>query len=361
MALAYSLAGIAAGYSGQLLSSALQTPGVILTTALIFVLLALSMFGFYELKLPASLQDRVLGVSSRLKGGQLLGVFVMGAVSALIVSPCVAAPLAGALLYISQTHDVMLGGIALFALSIGMGVPLLLIGISAGSLLPKTGKWMNSIRNMFGVLLIGVAIWLITPLISVSVQMGLWAALLIIPAIYMRAIDRLPENASNWMRLWKAIGLIMLLLGVTMLIGAISGAKSPLQPLSGLSAGKETHQSVLAFQRVKNVSELEQRLVAASGKVVMLDFYADWCVACKEMEQFTFSDPRVQEKLKEVILLQADVTENNADDRELLKRFGLFGPPGLIFFERNGQESRLRIVGYQDSDRFLTNLSKLGL
>jgi thiol:disulfide interchange protein DsbD len=285
----------------------------------------------------------------------------MGAISALIVSPCVAAPLAGALLYISQTHDVMLGGIALFALSIGMGVPLLLIGISAGSLLPKAGKWMNSIRNMFGVLLIGVAIWLITPLISVSVQMGLWAALLIIPAIYMRAIDRLPENASNWMRLWKAIGLIMLLLGVAMLIGAISGAKSPLQPLSGLSAGKETHQSVLAFQRVKNVSELEQRLAAASGKVVMLDFYADWCVACKEMEQFTFSDPRVQEKLKEVILLQADVTENNADDRELLKRFGLFGPPGLIFFDRNGQESHLRIVGYQDSDRFLTNLSKLGL
>lgn len=363
MALAYSLAGIAAGYSGQLLSSALQTPAVLSATALIFVLLALSMFGFYELKLPAALQDRVLGASSRFKGGQFFGVFIMGAISALIVSPCVAAPLAGALLYISQTHDVLLGGTALFALSIGMGVPLLLIGISAGSLLPRAGAWMDSIRNLFGILLIGVAIWLITPLVSISVQMVLWAALLIIPAIYMRAIDRLPENAAGWMKLRKAAGLIMLLAGIAMLIGALSGAKSPLQPLAGLRADRgETHQSVLAFQRVKNVTELDQQITAASGKIVMLDFYADWCVACKEMEQFTFSDSRVQEKLKDAVLLQADVTENNADDRALLKRFGLFGPPGIIFFDSNGQESRIvRIIGYQDSDRFLTNLGKLGL
>lgn len=363
MALAYSLAGIAAGLSGQLLSAALQTPAVLLITASIFILLALSMFGFYELNLPAMLEERVLRLSNRFKGGRMFGVFLMGVVSALIVSPCVAAPLAGALLYIGQTHDVVLGGLGLFALSIGMGIPLLLIGTSAGSLLPKTGAWMNAVRNLFGVLLIGVAIWLITPLISVSMQMGLWAALLIIPAIYMRAIDRLPENASGWARLWKGFGLMLLLLGVAMLIGAVSGAKSPLQPLSGLRADSAaSHQSVLAFQRVKNVNELEQQIAAAKGKVIMLDFYADWCVACKEMERFTFSDPRVQEKLKGVVLLQADVTENNANDRELLKHFALFGPPGIIFFDRNGEESHLvRIIGYQDSDRFLANLGKLGL
>ena len=363
VALAYSLAGIAAGLSGQFLSAALQTPAVLLVTASIFILLALSMFGFYELKLPAAFEERMLRLSNRFKGGQALGVFLMGVVSALIVSPCVAAPLAGALLYIGQTHDVVLGGLGLFALSIGMGIPLLLIGTSAGSLLPKTGAWMNAVRNLFGVLLIGVAIWLITPLVSVSVQMGLWAALLIIPAIYMRAIDRLPENASGWARLWKGLGLILLLLGVIMLVGAVSGAKSPLQPLSGLRADSAAnHQSVLAFQRVHNIAELEQQLASAKGKVVMLDFYADWCVACKEMEQFTFSDPRVQQNLRDAVLLQADVTRNNADDRALLQRFDLFGPPGIIFFDQAGQENRrVRVIGYQNADKFLASLSRLGL
>lgn len=362
VALAYSLAGIAAGLSGQLLSAALQTPAVLLVTASIFILLALSMFGFYELKLPAGFEARIVGMSNRFRGGQVFGVFLMGVVSALIVSPCVAAPLAGALLYIGQTHDVVLGGLGLFALSIGMGIPLLLIGTSAGSLLPKSGAWMNTVRNLFGVLLIGVAIWLITPLVSVSVQMGLWAALLIIPAIYMRAIDRLPENASGWARLWKGLGLILLLLGVAMLVGALSGAKSPLQPLSGLRAdGAASHQSVLAFQRVNTLAELEQQITAAKGKVVMLDFYADWCVACKEMEQFTFSDDRVQQRLQDVVLLQADVTANNADDRALLQRFGLFGPPGIIFFDQAGQENRqVRIIGYQNADKFLANLGRLG-
>ncbi len=362
MAIAYSLAGIAAGFSGQLLSSTLQTPAVIIVTAIIFVLLALSMFGFYELKLPTAFEDRMLRMSNRFKGGQALGVFVMGAVSALIVSPCVAAPLAGALLYISQTHDVVLGGTALFALSIGMGIPLLLIGTSAGSLLPRTGAWMTTVRNLFGVLLIGVAIWLITPLIPVSVQLGLWAALLIVPAIYMRATDRLPENATGWQKLGKGVGLIMLLLGIAMLIGALSGARSPLQPLSGFQATNGSpHQSALAFQRVKSIAELDQKIAAANGKPVMLDFYADWCVACKEMEQFTFSDPRVQAGLASHVLLQADVTANDAEDRALLQRFGLFGPPGIIFFDRTGKEDRtVRVIGYQNADRFLSSISRLG-
>lgn len=362
MAVAYSLAGIAAAFSGQLLSSTLQTPAVIIVTAVIFLLLALSMFGFYELKLPVSFEDRMLRLSSRFKGGQAIGVFVMGAVSALIVSPCVAAPLAGALLYISQTHDVMLGGTALFALSIGMGVPLLLIGTSAGSLLPRTGAWMTSVRNLFGVLLIDVSIWLITPLIPVPVQLGLWAALLIVPAIYMRATERLPENASGWQKLNKGIGLILLLLGIAMLVGALSGARSPLQPLSGFQAGSTStaHPSALAFQHVKSIADLEHRIATAQGKPIMLDFYADWCVACKEMEQFTFSDPRVQARLAGFVLLQADVTANDADDRALLQRFGLFGPPGIIFFDRAGKEDRaVRVIGYQNADRFLSNINRL--
>lgn len=361
MALAYSMAGVAAAYSGQLLSSALQTAPVLVVTALLFVALALSMFGFYELRLPATWQDRILGISSRLKGGQLLGVFLMGAISALIVSPCVAAPLAGALVYISQTHDLLLGGSALFALSIGMGIPLLLIGTSVGSLLPKAGPWMNSVRYAFGVLLLAVAVWLVAPLLPVSVEIALWAALLIVPAIFMRALDRLPDNASGWMRFWKALGLIMLLLGLLLMIGAVSGAKSPLRPLSGLRADSHSQPTILAFQRIKTSEDLDRSIAVSSGKVVMLDFYADWCVACKEMERFTFSDPQVRERLKDVVLLQADVTVNDADDQALLKRFGLFGPPGIIFFDRDGHENATRVIGYQNSDRFLASLSKVGI
>lgn len=361
MAVAYSLAGIAAGFSGQLLSASLQSPAVIFITAAIFVLLALSMFGFYELKLPAAFEDRMVKISNRFKGGQAVGVFLMGAVSALIVSPCVAAPLAGALLYISQTHDVVLGGTALFALSIGMGIPLLLIGTSTGSLMPKRGPWMDTVRQFFGVLLIAVAIWLVNPLLPFVVQMALWAALLIVPAIYMRAVDPLPPNASGWQRLSKAVGIMLLVAGIAMLIGALSGAKSPLQPLSGFRSGSPVaHASALPFERVKTSAELDQRIASASGRPVMLDFYADWCVACKEMEQFTFSDAGVQARLKDYVLLQADVTANDDDDRALLARFGLFGPPGIIFFDATGRErSDNRVIGYQKADRFLSSIDAL--
>jgi thiol:disulfide interchange protein DsbD len=302
----------------------------------------------------------MINTTNKLKGGQFIGVFIMGVISALIVSPCVAAPLAGALLYIGQTHDVVLGGVALFALSIGMGVPLLLIGASAGHVLPKAGVWMTAVRNFFGVIMLAVAIYIISPALPISIQMVLWAALLIIPAIYLHALDNLPINSATgrshpWMRFWKGIGIILLVLGIALLIGAVSGAKSALQPLAGLRVASTTlNEATLPFIRIKNTAELDAQIDAAKGKIVMLDFYADWCVSCKEMEQLTFSDPGVQKSLKNTVLLQADVTENTAEDLALLKRFNLYGPPGIIFFNRSGQEIRpSKIVGYEDATKFL--------
>lgn len=361
MAVSYALAGIAAGMTGRLLSNALQTPWALGAGALAFVLLALSMFGFYEISLPASLESRLVNVSNRMRGGRFIGVFVMGALASLIMSPCIAAPLAGALLYISQTNDVVLGGTALFALAMGMGVPLLLIGASAGSLLPKTGPWMNAVRNFFGVLLLAMAVLLISPLIPTGIAMALWATLLIVSAIYMRAVDALPAHSGAWARLWKGIGIVMLVFGITLLLGAVSGAKSPLQPLAGLRAGtSQADNKPLPFQRIRNVAELE-RMVQQSEKPVMLDFYADWCVACKELEAYTFSDPLVQQALSNVVLLQADVTKNTDADIELLKRFKLFGPPGIVFFDSQGREQSFRVIGFQDAKTFLKNLQTMGL
>lgn len=363
MALSYTLVGIAAGLSGQLLSNFLQNIWFIGASALIFVLLALAMFGFYELQLPQALQQRMLQTSNRLPGGRLLGVFAMGVLSALIVGPCVAAPLAGALLYISQTQDVWLGGAALFAMSLGMGVPLLLIGTSAGVLLPKAGAWMQAVRHFFGVLLLAVALWLIGPFLPMPLQLGLWAALLIVVAIYLRALDSLPAGGSPWHVLWKGIGVLLLLLGAAMLVGALTGGRSPLQPLSGLSlAGKNSSQAAhasLPFQRIRTVQELQQRL-ADTQQPVMLDFYADWCVACKELELYTFSDSRVQQALQGVLLLQVDMTANNADDQALLKRYGLFGPPAMLFFDRDGRAlPALNTIGFETADRFLNIVQQL--
>ncbi len=365
MCLTYTLAGVAAGLSGQMLSAALQTPWALGFGATIFVLLALSMFGFYELKLPSSLENGLMSMSRRIKGGHLFSDFLMGVLSALIISPCVAAPLAGALLYISKTSDVVLGGVALFSLSLGMGAPLLLIGASAGTLLPKVGSWMNAVRNLFGVLMLGVALWLITPIIPVSIQLALWAALLIIPAIFMHALDPLPVDAKPVLRFWKGIAVILLVLGLAMLVGALSNAKSPLQPLGGLlaknTASEQQQHSNLNFKRVKNMAEFDSALKAAAGKQVMLDFYADWCVSCKEMEQFTFSDPRVQTALRDTVLLQADVTANTEEDKALLQRFNLFGPPGILFFDDKAQEeTQLKVVGYKNADDFLQTLNLRG-
>jgi len=359
MAVSYTLAGIAAGLSGHLLSNALQNPWALGAGAVIFVLLALSMFGFYELRLPIALESRMADVSNRFKGGHFAGVFLMGALSALIVSPCVAAPLAGALLYIGQTHNVVLGGVALFALSMGMGVPLLLLGASAGTVLPKAGAWMKSVQNFFGVMMLGMAIWLISPVIPAALELALWGTLLIVPAIYLHALDSLPAHVGKWGKFWKGIAIIALVTGIALLIGALAGSKNPLQPLAGLRmAAAEKQPAALPFRRVRNVAEFDAALKNAAGKHVMLDFYADWCVACKEYEQSTFSDPQVQKLLANVVLLQADVTQNSLDDASLLARFHLFGPPGIVFFDRHGREiPSLGVVGYQDAPRFLVTLN----
>ena len=361
MAITYALAGVAAGMSGTLISNALQNPWALGTGAAIFVALAFSMFGFYDLQLPSFLQSRFTETSNRIKGGNMAGVFVMGVISALIVGPCVAAPLAGALLYISQTGNVVLGGISLFSLALGMGVPLLLIGLSAGALLPRAGGWMEAVKKFFGVLLLAVAIWLVSPLLPELTQMLAWAALLIVSGIYLRAIDPLAANAGGWQRFWKGIGVIVLAIGLSMLASALAGGRDPLQPLSvfkGGSAAAAQEEAHLAFKRVKTVAELDAVVKASAGQYVMLDFYADWCVSCKEMERFTFADAKVQSRLKDVVLLQVDVTGNTADDKALLKRFGLFGPPGIIFYDKAGQEIAYRVVGYEPAEKFLQSLDK---
>lgn len=370
MAITYAIAGVIAGLSGSMLSAALQNAWVLGTFAFVFVLLSLSMFGFYDLQMPGSLQSKLSEEAGQLKGGQLTGVFGMGALSALIVGPCVAAPLAGALLYISQTSDVVLGGSALFVMALGMGVPLLLLGASAGALLPKAGPWMESIKQFFGVLLLAVAIWIISPVINEVIHMLLWAALLIISAIYLHAIDPLPPRANGFRKFFKGVGVISLLVGVAMLLGVLSGSRDVLQPLSQfnvVASGGFNNNSMaygsakhIPFERVKTITELDERIRQASdnNQYVMVDFYADWCISCKEMERFTLSDSKVMDKLKNVVLLQVDVTNGTADDADLLKRFNLFGPPGILFIDRHGNEiPDIRIIGFLNKTDFLTVLN----
>jgi thiol:disulfide interchange protein DsbD len=368
MSLTYSAAGVAAGLSGAMLSAALQNAWVLGGFALVFVTLSLSMFGFYELQLPSSLQSKLSEEAGHLKGGHITSVFGMGALSALIIGPCVAAPLAGALLYISQTRDVVLGASALFAMALGMGVPLLLLGASAGAFLPKAGPWMESVKRFFGVLLLGVAIWLISPVIPAAIHMLMWAALLIISAIYLHAVDSLPARSSGFRKFLKGIGIIALLFGIALLAGALSGSRDILQPLAkinlaGINENNTNKTSIiesqhLPFQRVDSLAELNKRIAESQNKYVMLDFYADWCISCKEMERFTFTDAEVKNRLRDVVLLQVDVTENTIDDEALLKYFKLFGPPGILFFDRHGREIYdARTIGYQNKEDFLAILN----
>ncbi len=361
MAVTYALVGIAAGKSGTLISSALQNPIALGIGAAIFLLLALSMFGFYELQLPSFLQSRFTEASNKLRGGNIAGVFVMGAISALIVGPCVAAPLAGALLYIGQSGDVVLGGASLFTMALGMGVPLLIVGVSAGALLPRAGAWMDAVKKFFGMLMVAVAIWMLSPLITPIAQMLLWAALTIISAVYLKAMEPLAVNASGWTRFWKGVGIMSLVAGIGLLLGAMGGSRDLLQPLlvyKGGGEGGAGEVKHLNFMRVKDMDALDAAIKTANGRYVMLDFYADWCVSCKELDRFTFSDPGVQERLKDVVLLQVDVTDNRAEDKALLQRFTLFGPPGLIFFDRDGKEIPYRVIGYEAPDKFLQSLGK---
>ena len=368
MAITYALAGVAAGLSGAMLSAALQNPWVLGGFALVFVILALSMFGFYELQLPAAFQSRLTEASNRLPGGRYAGVFAMGVLSALIVGPCVAAPLAGALLYISQSRDGVLGGAALFAMALGMGVPLLAVGASAGTLLPKAGPWMDAVKRFFGVLLLAVAIYLVSPVVPLAAQMLAWAALLIVSAVYLRVIDPLPQHAHGFQRFGKGVGVIALLAGAAFMVGAFSGAKDILQPLSGLMSAPATGGAAPAaaseplFKRVATGAELDAavKLAGAAGKPVLLDFYADWCVSCKEMERFTFTDAQVKQRLANMVKIQVDVTANTAEHQALLKRFRLFGPPGIIFFDKKSKEiNGLRVIGFQSAEKFAAVLDEV--
>ena len=354
MAAIYTGLGVAAGLAGEGLAAALQNVWVLGAFAIGLVALSLSMFGVYELQLPASLTGRLTSVSNDLPAGRLLGVFLMGGVSALIVSPCVAAPLAGALVYLSQTRDVALGGSALFALAGGMSIPLLLLGASAGAWLPKAGAWMNDVKRFFGVLLLAVAVWTVQPVLPSWLSMALWGSLALMSAFILWRRSRDGARVAR-----RSLAIALAFFGLLQWAAAATGGADPLRPW-GQWTGNSA-QLALKFTPVRNVAELDAALHTA-GRPVMLDFYADWCVSCKEMEAFTFSDAAIQARLRGAVLLKVDVTQNNAADRALLKRFGLFGPPGILFFDAKGSEVQVaRVLGYQDSARFAQSLSTAGL
>jgi thioredoxin:protein disulfide reductase len=360
MALTYTIVGVIMGLIGENLQAIFQNAWVLIAFAAVFVALALSMFGFYELQMPSAIQNKLNHLSLRQEGGTLIGVAIMGFLSALIVGPCIAAPLAGALIFIGQTGDAFLGGFALFALSMGMGIPLIIIGTSAGKFLPKAGIWMESIKAVFGVLLLGVAIWMLERILPVQATMVLYALLLIISSVYMGAFQKLPENISGWHKLIKGISLIMVFYGALLIIGATAGGNSVLQPLKGVFYCSEQAEEEFEFDQIESIEELREALNESKGDIVMLYFYADWCISCKELEVYTFSDLGVQEALNEIITLQIDVTANNDKDKAILKHFRLHGPPAILFFSKNGEElPQFKLIGFKSADQFLAHLNKV--
>jgi thiol:disulfide interchange protein DsbD len=364
-AVIFTIAGVIAGLAGQNLQAAFQTPWVLWSFAGLFVLLALSMFGFYELQLPSSWQSKLANVSNTQSGGSLVGVAIMGALSALIVGPCVTPPLAVAVLYIAQTHSPLLGGFALFALALGMGAPLVVFGMSAGKLLPRAGAWMDAVKAVFGVTFLGLAIWMLSRILDGVWIMLMAGALAVACAVYLGALERLPDDASGWRRLWKALGVVLLIGGAAELVGAAAGSNDLLLPLHGIGAGSGGNTpaasvEALPFKRIKSTADVDRELAAAkaAGKPVMLDFYADWCVACKEMEKFTFTKSEVRSALADFVLLQADVTANDDTDKELMKRYRIVAPPDTLFFGADGAEKRaLQLTGEENAAKFLKRVA----
>jgi thiol:disulfide interchange protein DsbD len=360
MAVTYAIVGAIVGYYGAEFNIQIwfQDPVILSVFAAIFVLLSLSMFGFYELQMPNAIQSRLTAISSSQQGGTLIGVGLMGLFSAIIVGPCITAPLVGALIFISQTQDWQLGGLALFALGLGMGVPLVLVGTSAGKLLPRAGGWMDSVKAVFGVVMLGVAIWLLERFLPVSFTMTLVAALLIGSSIYMGALDSLGEAASGWQRFFKSIGLLILIYGIAYLIGAAAGSNDLIQPLRGLAATSGVTQQAeqhVVFRQIKGRQGLQLALADSTrqNRESMLDFYADWCISCKEMEKYAFTHPKVLAALAGVAALQADVTDNDQIDTELMTSLGIYGPPAILFFDANGEEIRhRRVVGEMSGEQF---------
>ena len=361
MALTYTVAGALFALAGQQAQAFFQKPWMIALFAALFVWLALSMFGLYTLQMPAAIQARISSMSNRQKQGTLAGSAIMGALSSLIVTACVAPALVGALAVIGQGGDAVRGASALFAMSLGMGVPLLVVGASAGQLLPRVGPWMDAVKAVFGVMLLGVAVWMIGRLLPGQVTLALWAVLAFVSGYCLLTLGgREVRGGADAVR--RGVGALAIVYGVLMLIGALAGRSDPLQPLAGLGAGGEGAAGEhVSFTRVKTVAELEQQLAAASaaGRPVMLDFYADWCVSCKEMERYTFTDPGVQAEFARALLLQADVTANDDADQALLKHFGILGPPTIVFFGADGRErSEYRIVGFKPADEFRAHLAE---
>ena len=363
MALVYTAMGLAAGLAGEGFSAALQTPWVIGGFAVMLAVFALSMFDVYELRLPSRFTGHLTSHCNRLPPGRVLAVFAMGGVSALIVSPCVTAPLAGALLFISQSGDVLQGGMALFAMAAGMSVPLLLLGASAGRWVPKAGAWMHGVKRFFGLLMLGVSLWVAQPVLPIAFVLGLWGLLLLLAGFLLKPFSA-PVHHRHALRtgLQRALGVTALTLGIVQVVGAASGGQDPLHPLAHWGSGQSSVGTAPVFRPVRSEADLDAALKAAAGRPVMLDFYADWCVSCKEMERFTFSDSSVSSRLAPVLLLKADVTSNTEMDRALLRRFKLFGPPGTLFFDAQGQEIvSARVVGFQGARRFGDSLTQAGL
>ena len=362
-AVIFTIAGVIAGLAGKNLQAAFQTPWVLWSFAGLFVLLALSMFGFYELQLPSSWQSKIANVSNTQAGGSLAGVAIMGALSALIVGPCVTPPLAVAVLYIAQTHNPALGGFALFALALGMGAPLVVFGASAGKLLPRAGAWMDAVKAVFGVTFLALAIWMLSRVLDGVWIMLLSGALAVACAVYLGALERLPDGASGWRQLWKALGVVLLIAGAAELVGAAAGSNDLLQPLRGLrgtSTVAAESAAALPFKRIKSAADVDRELAAAksAGKPALLDFYADWCVSCKEMEKFTFADAGVHAALADFVLLQADVTANDETDQALMKRYRIVAPPDTLFFGADGAERReLQLTGPEDVEKFLKRIA----
>lgn len=363
MAVTYTIAGVLAGLFGQNLQALFQNPWILSFFIAIFIVLAFSMFGFFELQLPASLQTRLTKAGNQQQGGSLTGVAVMGFLSALIVGPCVAPPLAAALIVIGASGSPLLGGTALFALSMGMGVPLILFGMSAGKLVPRAGQWMAAIKAAFGVGLLALAIWMLERIVQGPVILLLWGVLLIASGVYLGALERIPQGASGWLRLWKSLGLVLLMLGVIEILGAASGGDNWMKPLNKLSAaGQSARMEHISFRKIKSLADLQAAVAQANqaGKPAMLDFYADWCVECVRMERNTFGEPEIQALFRQIQPLQADVTKNDEVDQALMVEYGIIGPPAILFFDRHGKELRgFRLVGYFAPEEFAQHLTRV--
>jgi len=350
MSIAYTIAGIVAGLFGANLQVALQNSYVLVFFALIFIALAFSMFGYFEIKLPSSLQSKINKTTNNKEKQGVIGIAIMGFLSALIVGPCVAPPLAGALIYIGQTGNALLGGAALFVLSLGMGAPLILIGLGAGKFMPKPGGWMQSITKIFGIVMLGVAIWLLDRVFNPLVTMYLWAFLFLGTALYLRVYKHI---------LIQLITTLIFLFGVILFIGAVSGTTNPLNPLEKFTnTNNISNTSTLNFTKIKNIEELELS-IKNSTKPILLDFWASWCISCKEFEEITFKDIEVINKLQELTLLKVDVTKNNQEDKALQKKFEVVGPPAIIFWNEDKQEVKsAKIVGYKNPKEFLEIINK---